>query len=151
MHPILISGYRPKYDEEKLKDFVKHSECIAPMAKAAALDLLEGLTIKEVMVKYTRGKGYTTTMRARGRLALTLILAVSVLPEQERFGLEKIEPVTEGMTTSELASHCGVSNPIILSLVRRQEKFGLPMPEERAQGWWFSAKTANLYIGSLGR
>lgn len=147
MNPILISGHRPRYDKKKLRDFIEHCDNIAPMARNAALDLVDGKTIGEMMEKYGRGKGYTTTLRARGRLVLTLALAAN----PERFGLEKLELVTTGMTTSELAEHCGVSNQVILSRVRRLEPFGLPMPEERSQGWWFPVETANLYIQSLGK
>lgn len=147
MNPILISGYKPQYDEEKLRDFVEQGDFIAPMAKNAALDLLDGLTIDQMMAFYGRGQGYTTTLRARGRLVLTLILASN----PERFGLERIEPVAEGMTTTVLAEHCGVSNPVILSRVRRRKKFRLPMPEKQHQGWWFPVETANLYIESLGK
>ena len=147
MNPILISGYRPQYDKEKLRDFVEHCDIIAPMARNAALDLIDGKTIDEMMAKYGRGQGYTTTLRARGRLVLTLVLAAN----PDRFGLSKIYPVSEGMTTSKLAKYCGVSNQVILSQVRRQEKFRLPMPEKLKQGWWFSADVANLYIQNLGR
>ena len=150
MNPILIRGYKPQYDKEKLRNFIEQIG-IAPMAKSAALDLIDGKTIGEMMVKYGRGKGYTTTLRARGRIVLTVALATSVLPQEESFGLERIELVTEGMTTTNLASHCGVSNQIILSRVNRREKFGLPMPEKQRQGWWFPVEIANLYIGSLGR
>lgn len=147
MNPILISGYKPKYDEEKLRDFIEGCEGIAPMAKNAALDLIAGKTIGEMMIKYGREKGYTTTLRARGRLPL--IVALSANPE--RFGLDTLELVTEGMTTTKLASHCGVSNQVILSRVRRREKFDLPMPQKRSQGWWFPTDVANLYIQSLGK
>ena len=146
MNPILIRGYRPKYDKEKLRRFVEGCP-IAPKAKSAALDLIDGKTIDEMMVKYGRDKGYTTTLRARGRLVLTLALAAN----PDRFGLSKIYPVTEGMTTTMLAKHCGVSNQVILSQVRRREKFGLPMPEKQRQGWWFPVEMANLYIQSLGK
>lgn len=147
MNPILVSGYRPQHNKEKLKSFIEQCNNITPMARSAALDLIDGLTIDQMMSKYKRGKGYTTTLRARGRLILTLALAAN----PERFGLERMPPATEGMTTTSLAKHCGVSNQIILSCVRRRAKFRLPMPEKRAQGWWFSVETANLYIQSLGR
>jgi len=147
MNPILVSGYKPKYNVEKLRDFIKGCDSLAPKARSAALDLIDGKTIGEMMMKYRRGKGYTTTLRARGRLVLTLALAAN----PERFGLEKIQPVTEGMPTTVLASHCGVSNQVILSRVRRREKFGLPLPKELKQGWWFSAEVANLYIQTLGK
>lgn len=147
MHPILIRGYRPQYDEGELRKFVEECDSIAPMARNAALDLLGGKTIDEMMEKYARGRGYTTTLRARGRLVLTLSLAAN----PERFGLKKIEPVGKGMGTSDLAKHCGVSNQVILSRVRRRAKFGLPMPVELGRGWWFSMDLANLYATSLGK
>jgi len=148
MNPILISGYRPQYNKEKLRDFVEHCDSLAPVAKHAALDLIDGKTINEMMKEYGQGKGYTTTMRARGRLVLTLALAAN----PERFGLKRIPLVTEGMTTTKFAEHCGVSNQVILSRVNRREKFGLPMPEKISKkGWWFPAETANLYIQSLGK
>ena len=151
MNPILIHGYRPQYNKENLISFIEQVG-IAPMAKSAALYLIDGKTISEMMVKYGRGKGYTTTLRARGRVVLTVALAASVLPQEESFGLEKIKPLTEGMTTTVLAEHCGVSNQVILSRVRRREKFGLPMPEKVSpKSWWFPIKTANLYIQSLGK
>lgn len=148
MYLILVSGYRPRYNREKLERFLRHSGNIAPMAKTVALDLLDGLTIEQMMAKYGRNRGYTSTLRARGRAALKLVLESN----PERFGLEKIEPVAEGMTTKELAEYCSANKAVILSLVRRRRKIGLPAPERGGfKGWWFPAELANLYIENLGR
>ena len=124
MYPILIGGYRPQYDEKALKEFLTNSRKIAPRALGVALDLLDGLTIDKMVEEYGKGRGYTLTLRARGKFVLKLVLEAN----PERFGLEKIEPVTQRLTTSQLAQYCGVGNHVILSMVRRRERLGLPAP-----------------------